>query len=646
RRSNGAGYRNRSKRLSVKAQAVPEAFQTMREGQIVYHFDVAPGMYRVSLSFLEPEVLTGSPRTFNVLFNDHLILQEFDPGMEFGAGRPIQQTFHFRVAQRGLQIRAVSLVGEPILSLIYVEKVAVDDSVPEPPVVNQVIARDGVVHVAWSPLPGQHPAKYEVWRSDSRSSPFTHVATLPSGTTSFVDRLVRNGRVYTYEVVALDARGRHRGGSARAAARPHVPTDDELLDMTQRAAFRFFLRECDPSTFLTRDKNVAGYVSTAAVGFGLSAYCIGAERCWITRDDAEHRCFTMLKTLNGRDDNKRDGMFFHYLNGDGSRSKEGFEDAASTIESALLAWGAIAAGEYFGGRVKEQADKLVGAMNWRAWANEERKQIRMAWKPHPEKGDAAGEYVWQWDWFTDETLLINLLAIGAPNPAHRVPVDYFFSWRRPLGLYGDNRDVIYSHPGTLFTYTFAHCWLDFQRLGADDPAAHGFKDQPALAPWTNTIKAIRANRQYCIDQARRFKTFGPDSWGLTACSGKDAYCVAGAPPCQDPPNPGGGTVALFAAGMSVPFVPDEAMSALRHYYRHHDAAGYRRLWKDEFEGGYGFIDSYSLDQDFYSPEIHGINHGPMLCLIENHRSGLLWKYVLKNEMVRSALRSVGFTAPA
>ncbi|MFH0908222.1 MAG: glucoamylase family protein [bacterium] len=636
-RGNGAGYRREGRICRVAARNLAEPFRTLREGNVAYHFDLKPGLYRITLAFCEPRRLHPYQRVFNVRFNRYVLLQEFDPAAEHGVKIPALKTFVFRVDNEGLDITATGIVGEPILSFVLIESGLPAGELPAAPHINRVVARDRVCYLEWNPSPTGRVAGYRVFRADSANADFVEIAATGPDRTSFIDRLVKNGRTYIYEVVAVTEQGNYHGASARVTARPHMPNDDQLIEMTTQAAFHYFVKECDPATYLTRDKNIAPYISCAAVGFGLSAMCIGAERGWIDSDDAEMRCFTMIKTLNDREDNKRWGLFFHYLNGDGSRSRVGYQDTVSTIDSALLMWGAIAAGEHFRGRVRDQAALMMSRMNWRAFADEEKKWIRMAWEPDPEKGDDFGKFYSAWDWYSDEAILVTLLAISAPNPEFRLGPEYYYAFNRPRGDYKKIKDIVYTRPGTLFTYTFAHCWLDFRLLGAD---SHGFD------VWENSRKAILANRQYCMDLAKTYRTFGAHSWGLTACSGnKSTYCVAGAPPCGEGPNPGGGTVGLFAAGMSVPFATAESLAALQHYYRYRDAAGYRRLWKDEFEGGYGFIDSYSLDQDFFSDEIHGINHGPMLLLLENFRTGLLWNLVLQNETILAGLRRAGFLIP-
>jgi hypothetical protein len=291
--------------------------------------------------------------------------------------------------------------------------------------------------------------------------------------------------------------------------------------------------------------------------------------------------------------------------------------------------------------VKAEAELMMKQMNWRAYADHMRKLVMMAYRPSDNRFEGA------WDFYTDEAILVALLGISAPNPEYRLSPDYFYSFKRERRSYKDVKDMVISWPGALFTYTFAHCWLDFQWIGPDDPTAVDLPEELKVDWWENTVKAVRANKEFCSFVATRHKSFGEMAWGLTACSGPGGrYVVCGSPPCGGAAEVGGGTLALYGAGMSVPFLPDEALGALRHYYARRDEDGRKMLWRDEFNGGYGLIDAFNLDKDFFSEETHGINHGPMLLLIENYRSGLLWKLVLKNPAVREGLKLAGFVFPA
>ena len=412
-------------------------------------------------------------------------------------------------------------------------------------------------------------------------------------------------------------------------------SNDALLEEISHAAFLFFIREADPESGLVRDRTGAEYCSAAAVGFGLAALPVGAERGWIDRRDAKVRALAVLQTLT-RSTALHQGVFCHYLDlHTGGPSKLGYETVASTIDTALLMAGVITAGQYFKGECEKLADDLFARINWRHYINSGNGQVYMAWEPQqPGRMDGPGHFKKQtWDWYTDETLLICLLGLAAPNERHRLPHDCMTKWNRPTGRYRDGEQFIYTWPGTLFTYTFAHCYYDFRRMGKDAQGVDWFE---------NTRRAAAANRDWCRDNAARYKSYGPDRWGVTACSGPgNRYVVPGHQPRGERgETPAGGTLAPYGAAMSLPFIRQDALAALRHM-RYLQIDG-RPIWRDPKQGGYGLPDAFNIDENWISDSTIGIAHGPMLLMVENARTGLIWKLFMSNEHIRAGIRRAGF----
>ncbi|HEY8241611.1 MAG TPA: malectin domain-containing carbohydrate-binding protein, partial [Kiritimatiellia bacterium] len=593
--ANGAGYVAAGRPRLGQDQAAGEPSLSVREGTVSYRYDLPPGIYKVTLGFYDAWAREARDRVFQVYLNQFRAFTDFDIVALYGSSLPVEVARTFRVGSNGLVISLAKKYGQPALAFAYVESAEADTTAPAAPSMTRQVARDAIAYVEWAPVNEQDVVGYTLLRAEGESTGFAMVTNGLIGTTSFVDTSVKNGVAYRYEVSAMDASGNESPASQRVVAAPHMPDDAELLDIIQRAAFEYFVKECDPKTFLTKDKNVADEISVASIGFGLSAYAVGAERGWMAKEEAENRVYLMLRALNTKEDNKEFGLFFHYLRGDGSRSAHGYEDAVSTVDTALLMWGAIGAGEYFGGRVKEESDLMMSRMNWKAFSNESRKLVTMAYRPAAQKFDSL------WDYYTDEALLVTLLGISAPKEEFRLPPQYFYSFKRDRKTYKGIPDIVCSWSGSLFTYAFAHCWLDFQKLGPDNPAAIGLAPELQVNWWENSIKAIKANREFCLAMAKKYKTFGENAWGLSASSGPDnKYTVTGSPPCGDSANAGEGTLALYGAGMSVPFLPAESIAALRNYYTMRGENGDKLLWRDEFDGGYGFIDSFNVDKKFYS----------------------------------------------
>lgn len=192
---------------------------------------------------------------------------------------------------------------------------------------------------------------------------------------------------------------------------------------------------------------------------------------------------------------------------------------------------------------------------------------------------------------------------------------------------------MYTWPGTFFTYTFAHCFYDFRTMGTDAQGVDWFE---------NTRRAAAANRDWCRDNAANFKTYGPNRWGVTACGGSDnRYLVPGHQPRgAKGETPAGGTLAPYGAAMALPFLRQDAMAALRDM-RTLEIDG-RPIWRDPHKGGYGLPDSFNIDENWISDRTFGIAHGPMLAMIENARTGLIWKSFMSNSHIQAGIKRAGF----
>jgi hypothetical protein len=202
--------------------------------------------------------------------------------------------------------------------------------------------------------------------------------------------------------------------------------------------------------------------------------------------------------------------------------------------------------------------------------------------------------------------------------------------------HGDLPEYVVTWNGTLFTYFFAHCWIDYRRLSADDPSQLGV-DNVRVDWFENSRRAVLTHRQRCLEMRERFRSFAEDRWGLSACDGKTGYIVpAVRPNISDEENWHDGTIAPYAAGSAIMFTPRESLAALHAFRALKDDQGCALLWRDPNQGGYGFVDSFSLDLNWVSTDNIGIDVGPLLLAIENARTRLIWKLFMQSEMVRTA----------
>lgn len=463
-------------------------------------------------------------------------------------------------------------------------------------------------------------------------------------------------------------------------------TDDEFLDRVGERTFLYFLDWYDRGTGLFFDRSsFSNLMSVAATGFGLTALVVAEQRGWLDRTEAINRARQTLTTLRDgqsagdtlamatSETNGYRGFFYHFLNTRGTRKfndVDGEGSELSPIDTALLIMGALTVREHFSDEADLVAlvDEITNRVDWNWMLGatqlmapdvpaEELDRFFLGWKPElDDQGEGRFEIAAaegggyfssrlrgapsdrlapaQWDYSTDEAMLISILAMAFDN---RVPTEVFYAWKRERGADG-NAGFITSYNGSLFTYFFAHLWIDFRTLGED---AH---PDPALRVdwWTNALAAVASSRQFAIDHADtesctandRYTTYGPDSWGLTAADGPDGmYHAYGAPPAQSPNQDG--TIATYGAGSAMMFTPAEAIAALRHYYDNTD------LWNERL----GFGDAYSLDTPdcggpWYDRAVFGIDDGPMLIAIENARSGLIWQTIGRNEPIQGALARI------
>ncbi len=420
--------------------------------------------------------------------------------------------------------------------------------------------------------------------------------------------------------------------------------DEALLDEIQRGCFQYFWNEVGSPAKLAKDKTSDTICSTAAVGFQLSSIPIGVERGWITKADGEQRALTVLRSLVERKDNKKFGIYLHFIDSgtaglpDFSKTKYRYELQASTVDHALLQAGAMTAASYFHGEVARLANEMTKDADWRAMFNEKAGYLSMGWRAATDRGvDGPGEiHPNHWEWCSDEERLIYFLAVGSPTKNHALEAKTYYQLKRVIKRYGEMPPYAVSWNGSLFTYFFAHCWIDFRHLAADNPAAFG-AEGPAVDWFENSRRAVLTQRQRCTEMSQKFPTLGQNRWGLAPCAFRDKYLVHDIRPnISDQDNWLDGILPPYAAGSAIMFTPHESLAALREYKSLRGRDGQPLAWRDPDRGGYAFVDSFSLARPYGQDENFGIDVGPLLLAIENARTGLIWQLFMKDESAKRA----------
>lgn len=384
-------------------------------------------------------------------------------------------------------------------------------------------------------------------------------------------------------------------------------------------SFDFFLNEVNTNQKsygygLIRDKTMTddNIASIASVGYGLVALIIGIEHKWIDYDKAYERASKTLDTFINHVDGKN-GFYYHFVNMQNGKREWNCE--ISIIDTAIFICGAITAGEYFGKEVKEKAEILYKKMNWEWFRDKENNYFYIGYTPEE-------NFCGHWDRYAEQLILY---VLGVSSPTFPVDKSMYDSFERNKADYKDIKDIIYTYCGTLFTYQYSHAWIDFRNQ----------KDRHGIDWFENSVKATKANRQYCIDHKERFKTYGENAWGLTACLSPKGYIGCGAKPCGvDLDIENDGTISPCGAIGSIVFTPKESIKAMEYYYN-----TFPELW-----GKYGLKDGYNLENNkkWFSNQYIGIDKGIEMVMIENYLNGTIWKYFMRNTYVQEGLKLLDF----
>ena len=408
-------------------------------------------------------------------------------------------------------------------------------------------------------------------------------------------------------------------------------SDSTLVDLTQKQTFKYFWDFAHPVSGMARERsNVEfGYgsevVTTGGTGFGVMAVIVGAERGWITRDTAARFLLKMVNFLLKA--NSYHGVFPHWMNGETGKtipfSRK--DDGADLVESSYLFEGLLCARQYFNGDNRTEKE-LRNRINW-MWND-----VEWNWFT---KG---GEEVLYWHWSPNngwamnfpvrgfnECLIMYILAVSCPNERYGVsPAVYHRGWaqsnffKNGKKFYGYTLPLGFDYGGPLF---FSH----YSFLGLDP---RGLKDQYADY-WEQNQNHTLINYSYCVDNPKKWKGYGENCWGLTASDSYVGYAAHS--PTEDL-----GVISPTAALSAFPYAPDKSMKALKHFYN--DLGD--KIWNQ-----YGFIDGFSESKDWYAKSYLAIDEGPIVVMMENYRSGLLWKLFMSCPEVQNGLRKLRFQSP-
>ncbi len=427
-------------------------------------------------------------------------------------------------------------------------------------------------------------------------------------------------------------------------ANPHG-TDSEMLDLLRRETFNYFRHEFNPQNGLIADKTQPGSPSSiAAVGMGLSVYAVAVERGLLSRAEAIKRTVTLLKFFHSchqgpePDATGYKGFYYHFL--EMQTGQRAWQCELSTIDTAILMAGVLMVASYFTGssegesEIRELAEILYRRVDWK-WALNGGATISHGWRPE------SGFLPYRWDTGYSEALLLYVLALGSPTfPIDRKGYTEWtstFEWKK---IY----DIEYLYAGPLFIHQMSHLWLDFRGIRDD------FNRKTGIDYFENTRRATYVQRQYGIENPQGFSNYHQYGWGLTASDGPGPavlevngirrvfydYVARGAPF-----GPDDGTISPWAVVASLPFAPEIVIDTVRHAIERLNLKG---------RSPYGFDASFNPtfpatsrnQHGWVSPWIFGLNQGPIILMIENFQSELIWKSIRECRYIAEGLRRAGF----
>ena len=403
-----------------------------------------------------------------------------------------------------------------------------------------------------------------------------------------------------------------------------ILSDDELLDLVQENTFNYFWDFAEPVSGLARERSQADayggqwpdIVTTGGSGFGLASFPAAVEHGWITRDEALQRLDKILNFLETVP--TYHGVYSHWYLGSTAQTRPfgDYDDGGDLVETAFLMQGLLICRQYFSDQedIVSRITNIWENVEWSWYTND---QNALFWHWSPNYGFRINMRVKGWN----EALIVYVLAASSPT----YPVNkeiYTQGWASNGSIvtnrsyYGIDMPLGPAYGGPLFFSHYSFLGLDPRHL----------QDQYANYWEQNTAHTL-INYEYCVRNPEGFKGYGEDAWGLTASDNYQGYSA------HSPTNDLG-VITPTAALSSFPYTPQKSMKALRHFYEDLNAD----LW-----GEYGFYDAYSEEHNWFSNAYLAIDQGPIVAMIENYRTQLLWNLFMSDPEIQHGLDKLGFT---
>jgi len=505
---------------------------------------------------------------------------------------------------------------------VYIDDIRIEDPGKDvhTPAAPQLIEAKGFerhVDLKWQAPADTSVAQYVIYRS-IRGEPFRAIGVQRYGVNRYTDFLGDDHETASYKVSARTSALHESKPSAAMTASTHPMNDDELLTMVQEASFRYYWEAAEPTSGMARENTPGNddIIAVGASGFGIMAMVVGADRGFVPREQVVARLLQITDFLAKAD--RYHGAWPHFLSGQTGHGLAVFgiyDDGADLVETSFLMQGLLTARQYFHGdteperRLRGNITSLWRGVEW-DWFKAAPKYDALFWHWSPDYAFHIANRLEGWN----EVMITYILAIGSAT--HPVPASFYstgYTAEHPGHSYGVHHtygdielDMTYTpgSPGPLF-------FTQYSFMGYDP---RGWRDKFTDYFINNRNEAL-VNQAYSIENPLHMKGYGANEWGLTAVDGPDGYHE------YKPYGEDDGTIAPTGAIGSYAYTPQQSLLALKHFYRDLGA----QVWDI-----YGFRDSFNEQQNWYSGITMGLNQAPMAVMIENGRTGLIWKSFMAN----------------
>ena len=487
------------------------------------------------------------------------------------------------------------------------------------------IGYDSHVELTWKAV--ANVQNYQIWRSTNGGVKFDSLKTVRD--TMLIDfaRSLGTNMSLLYKVKAVGTAGAVSDFSTTALGHLHPMPDDSLMEMVQRYSFRYFREFQHPLSGMARERNTSGdIVTTGGTGFGVMAWVVAVERGWVSRTEGVNYMLKLLSFLQIAD--RFAGVFPHWMNGQTGKVQpfSQYDNGGDLVETSFLMQGLLTARQYFNRSTVEETTirqtitDLWQGVNWQFYRKNNENVLYWHYSPN---------YTWRINFQLRgyyEALITYILAIASPTKG--IPASLYHQGWASSGNYR-NGQTYYGHTlqvgplagGPLF---FAH----YSYLGFDPRR----KKDAYANYWHHNVAQTLINWEYCKNNPTNKTGYSVDNWGLTASDDPGGYLAHA--PFESTDN---GTISPTAALSSMPYSPTQSMAALKYFYRTQG----ERLW-----GKYGFYDAFNIGRNWYATSYLAIDQGPIIGMIENHRTGLLWRLFMSNPEIQPALDAIGFVPDA